>query len=365
MIEFENLHLSNEKFFSEFSSSFNETLNSGWYILGNRVSEFEQSFAEFCGAEYCIGVASGLDALMLSIRAHEFPEDSEIIVPSNTYIATILSIMQNGFTPILVEPNMGTYNIEASEIAKHITDKTAAIMVVHLYGKLCEMDKIGELAKEKGLKVFEDCAQAHGASLNGKRAGNWSDAASFSFYPTKNLGALGDAGAVVTNDKEVYERIRMLRNYGSNVKYYNEHVGFNSRLDELQAGFLSVKLKYLDQITAHKRGLAQIYLNELKSVILPEVHDGYFDVYHIFNIRTEQRDVLKQHLLDNGIKSEIHYPVPPHKQVAFKSFLGNSEAGSYPISEKIHETTLSLPISYGNTESEINEVCKVINGFYA
>lgn len=361
MIEYENLAKLNEPFFDEYKSIFDETLQSGWYILGNKVSEFEKEFAHFSGTNYCAGVANGLDALTLSLKSFNFKKGSEVIVPSNTYIATILSIVENGLKPVLVEPDIHTYNIDANKIEEKINSNTVAIMVVHLYGKVCEMDKIVNIANSNNLKVIEDCAQAHGAIYKGKKAGNWGDFGAFSFYPTKNLGALADAGAITTNSEDFFNKIKCLRNYGSNKKYYNEVVGFNSRLDEIQAAFLSVKLKHLDHINNHKRALASLYLNNLKSdYILPIVDSDYIDVYHIFNIRHKRRNELKEFLLKNDIKTEIHYPVAPNKQ---KAMIGILDHFKTPIAEEIHQTTLSLPISYFHSTDDIFKVIETLNKF--
>jgi len=360
MIDYENLRKLNEPFFDAFRASFNETLKGGWYILGNNVVKFEQEFAAYCNAAYCVGLASGLDALSLALRCFDFRPGDEIIVPSNTYIATILAIIQNDLKPVLVEPDVTTYNIDPKLIQEKITSRTKAIMVVHLYGKVCDMDPIIQLADRNDLKIIEDCAQAHGARYKGEMAGNFGDFGAFSFYPTKNLGALGDAGAVTTNDVKLADTIRTLRNYGSKVKYVNELVGYNSRLDEIQAGFLSVKLKHLDEINAHKRKLASYYLQGLNSdFILPKVDPDFFDVYHIFNIRHQKRDALKEYLLTNGIKTEIHYPIAPHDQKAMKGIVD----GDYPISTEIHNTTLSLPVSYFHSESDILKTIELLNAF--
>jgi dTDP-4-amino-4,6-dideoxygalactose transaminase len=357
MIEYENLQKVNEKLFNKYQNNFNVFIKSGWYILGNQVSKFEENFASFCGTNYCVGVASGLDALILAIDAFEFPKDSEIIVPSNTYIATILAIVRNGFKPILVEPNINTYNIDPYKIEKRITKNTKAILVVHLYGKACEMDKITKISNKYGLKILEDCAQAHGAKFKGQKVGSFG-VGCFSFYPTKNLGALGDAGAVTCDDKKYMQKIKSLRNYGSSKKYYNDDLGYNSRLDEIQAGFLSIKLEVLDDITNHKRVLAKLYLDNLDDkFIKPVVDKDCFDVYHIFNVRCKNRDFLKSYLLDNGIKTEIHYPLAPCKQKSMGKFI----SGNYPISQEIHSTTLSLPISYFHTTDNVLEVCRVMN----
>lgn len=360
MIEYESLKKLNQSFVAAYKESFNNTLESGWYILGKNVSQFEQEFAAYCNTPYFVGLASGLDALSLSLKCFDFKAGDEVIVPSNTYIATILSIVQNGLTPILVEPDMLTYNIDPGLIEERITSRTKAIMVVHLYGKACDMDPILQLASKYGLKVIEDCAQAHGALYKGKMAGSFGDFGAFSFYPTKNLGALGDAGGITTNDSRLAEMVTVLRNYGSKEKYINELVGYNSRLDEMQAGFLSVKLKRLDEINTHKRKLASLYLKELSSdFILPNVNPDYFDVYHIFNIRHPRRDELRDYLLQNGVKTEIHYPVAPHRQEAMKAVI----VGDYPISTEIHNTTLSLPVSYAHTENDVLSVIEVMNKF--
>ncbi len=361
MIEYENLGKLNKPFFEEYQKAFKETLEGGWYIMGKGVQTFENEFADYCGAKHSIGVANGLDALIIALRAFNFEKGSEIIVPSNTYIATILSILHNGLIPVMVEPDRTTYNLDVKRIEEKITSKTRAIIPVHLYGKMCEMDTITSIAKKHNIKVIEDCAQSHGAKYKEVKAGNWGDLNAFSFYPTKNLGAIGDAGAITTNDKELASSVYALHNYGSKVKYYNELVGFNSRLDEVQAVFLSIKLKYLDNINEHKRKLATIYLQNLKSdYVKPVVHPDYFDVYHIFNVRHPKRDDLKAYLLKNEIKTDIHYPVAPDKQSAMKGILDNQP---YPISEEIHQTTLSLPISYFHTEQDISRVIEVMNKF--
>lgn len=359
MIEYENLGRTNRSFEEEYKKCFISFLEGGWYILGKQVQCFEENFAAYCGTKYCVGVASGLDALMLALRINDFPKESEVLVPSNTYIATILSILQCGLKPVLVEPNIHTYNIDPLKIEDYISSKTRAIMVVHLYGKACDMTPIMQIAEKYNLQLIEDCAQAHGAKYKGRKVGTFGIGA-FSFYPTKNLGALGDAGAITTNDQKADSVFRALRNYGSNIKYQNDYVGYNSRLDEIQAALLNVKLKYLDEINAHKRRLAQIYIEGLKDdFIKPVVSSDNFDVYHIFNIRHPKRDVLREYLLKNGIKTDIHYPIPPHKQRAMQGIL----KGEYPISEEIHHTTLSLPISYGHSEDDICQVIEIMNKF--
>lgn len=360
LIDYENLANLNRPYYDEFQSAFREVLKSGWFVLGQNVTKFESEFAQYLNVDYCIGVASGLDALVLSLKALDLEPNSEIIVPSNTYIATILAILQCGHMPVLVEPDILTYNIDPSKIAKSITLKTRAIIVVHLYGKPCDMDPIIDICHQYNLFLIEDCAQAHGAEYKGKKVGSFGQMAAFSFYPTKNLGCLGDGGAVVTSHEEYNEKVRMLRNYGSKVKYYNEHIGFNSRLDEVQATFLSIKLKHLDLINYHKRKLAAIYRKNLNAnYVLPHETSETYDVYHIFNVRHSKRYLLKEYLLNNGIKTEIHYPVSPNKQKA----LSHLNLGDFPISEEIHRTTLSLPISTFHTEDDIYKVIEVMNRF--
>jgi len=361
MIKYEDLYKSNESFLAEIRENVIEVINSGWYILGSAVKKFEKEFADFHGNGEAIGVASGLDALTIGLRALDLPEGSEVIVPSNTYIATILSIVQNNLKPVLVEPEIDTYNISADEIKKSITHNTSAILMVHLYGKISEMDKIMEIANNHNLKVIEDCAQAHGAMLDNKKAGTFGDIGAFSFYPTKNLGAMGDAGAILCRDRALAEKIRSLRNYGSAKKYYNKYIGYNSRLDEIQAAILSVKLKYLNTINNHKRELANLYFEKLKDdFILPRRHERYFDVFHIFNIRHPERDRLKIYLSERKIMTEVHYPVAPNNQEALKEFFYGM---NFPIAEEIHQTTLSLPISYAHNKAEIEKVIEAINRF--
>lgn len=361
MIEYENLKLVNAPYEAAYRKVFENFLCRGWYILGEEVMRFEEEFATFIGSKYCIGMANGLDALYLSLLSLDLPPESEVIVPSNTYIATILSIVNAGLVPILVEPELSTYNIDPALIEARITHQTKAIMAVHLYGKPCKMDQIMAIAQSHHLEVIEDCAQAHGASYLSKKVGTWGKFGAFSFYPTKNLGALGDAGAVTTSDKEMAIKLRALRNYGSHQKYHNAYIGINSRLDELQAAFLRIKLKNLETITAHKRKLATIYNTQIvnPNIILPTAVENAFEVFHIYNIRTERRDELKNFLLKNGIKTEIHYPVAPHNQTAYRMRL----KGLFPICQKIHQTTLSLPISTANTQQEIMTIADMINRF--
>lgn len=358
IIEYENLARLNQRFFEAYQAQFKKVLENGWYILGESVARFENEFAAYCGSRYCVGVASGLDALILALRVFDFPAGSEVLVPSNTYIATILSILQNGLKPVLVAPDIRTYNIDPQKIESKITKKTKAILVVHLYGKACDMGPILDLARKYKLEVIEDCAQAHGARYKGQKVGTFGTINAWSFYPTKNLGALGDAGAITTDDSALAERIKVLRNYGSQKKYYNECLGINSRLDEIQAAFLLVKLKALDAINTHKRQLAQLYLSGLSDrFVKPVTEPDFYDVYHIFNIRHQNRDQLRSYLLEQGIKTEIHYPIAPHAQVAMKGILDDQIC---PIAQEIHETTLSLPISYFHVKKDIQQVINVL-----
>lgn len=361
MIEYENLSILNQPFIGDFQRKLDEVLKNGRFILGNHVQEFEKQFASYCGSKYCAGVGNGLDALQLALKTFSFPKNAEVIVPSNTYIATILSVLNCGLCPVLVEPDPQTYTIDPSKIEEAINRRTVAILAVHLYGKCCAMDQILSLAKKHGLKVIEDCAQAHGAMYKGEKAGTFGDFGAFSFYPTKNLGALGDGGCVTSNQEDLTREIRILRNYGSESKNITDRIGVNSRLDELQAAFLLVKLKALDAINEHKRKLAHIYFRELKDdFIKPAVNSNHYDVYHIFNIRHKRRDNLKSFLLKNEIHTEIHYPIPPHHQVALKEIFGDR---TFPVSEEIHATTLSLPISFIHSENDILRITEVMNKF--
>lgn len=360
MIEYENLSKSNNLFNKEYKKEFDRILKEGRFILGKNVTSFEEKFAKYVGTDFCVGVNSGLDALTLAIKSLKLPKNSEIIVPSNTYIATILAIINNGLKPVLVEPRIDTYNINPELIEEHITCYTKAILVVHLYGKVCEMDSIKGICKRNNLYLIEDCAQSHGATYNLQMTGSFGDLGCFSFYPTKNLGALGDGGAITINNLVLNKGLRILRNYGSEIKYENIEVGFNSRLDDLQAAFLNIKLKYLDKINKHKRKLAKIYFDNLKSdFIVPVQHEDYYDVFHIFNIRHKKRNELREYLLKEGIITEIHYPIPPHKQKAINNLFNKD----YPISEEIHNTTLSLPISFFHTEEDIYKVVEILNKF--
>lgn len=361
MIQFLDLKKLNEKYYEEISDAMDTVLKSGWYIMGENVRKFEREFAMYCGTKYCVGVANGLDALTLIIKAYGIGEGDEVLVPSNTYIASILAISANGATPVLVEPTLETYNINPLEIEKKITENTKAILVVHLYGQSCDMNAINSLAQKYNLKVIEDCAQAHGAVYNGKKVGNLGDAGGFSFYPGKNLGALGDGGAITTNDVELYSNLMAHRNYGSHKKYENIYKGVNSRLDEIQAAVLSVKLTHLDEENAYRRQIAKYYLEHIKNpqIELPKLQSEDQHVWHVFVIRTSDRNRLQQYLQDNDIQTIIHYPIPPHKQQAYKEW----NHLSYEVSEKIHAEILSLPISPVIPWDDVKKVVEVINQY--
>ncbi|WP_276348696.1 DegT/DnrJ/EryC1/StrS family aminotransferase [Daejeonella sp. JGW-45] len=362
MIEYENLNKVNSRFEESFGEVFKEFIKKGRYILDSEVEHFENEFAKYCGSKFCIGVASGLDALYLSLIALDLPKGSEVLVPSNTYIATIFSILQAGLKPVLVEPRITTYNIDPHQIKRHLSSATKAIIVVHLYGKPCEMDAIKAITDLHDLHLIEDCAQAHGATFQGKKVGTFGIMGAFSFYPTKNLGALGDAGAIITDNEELAEKLRALRNYGSDKKYYNKYTGINSRLDELQAAFLRIKLRHLDDLNSHKVSLANIYLSTIsnKSIILPIVQKNIADVWHIFNIRHDKRDGLRQYLLANGIKTEVHYPLAPHRQTACNGLFGGLH---FPIADEIHRTTLSLPVSIIHTKRDAEYIAEALNSY--
>lgn len=359
-IPYENLKILNKPFEALLKQKFSDFLNKGWYILGEEVSLFEKEFGDFHNENYVTGVANGLDALILSLKCCNFKKGDEVLVPSNTYIATILAILHCDLIPVFVEPELETYNIDPEKIEAVLTNRTKALMVVHLYGRCCEMDPIMSITKDKNLILIEDCAQAHGATYKGKLAGTFGDFGAFSFYPTKNLGALGDAGAIICKSAEHYRQLKQLRNYGSEMKYHNGVVGYNSRLDEIQASFLRVKLPYLNEINAHKKHLASLYLKNLKKdFIMPIVNRDFDNVYHIFNVRHCERDRLKAYLLEHKIHTEIHYPVAPHHQKALKEM----NALSFPISEEIHRTTLSLPCSFAHLTDQVERVVEVMNAF--
>lgn len=360
MIEYESLARSNSAYMTELEDAARRVIRSGWYVLGQEVSAFEDEFAKFVGAKHCIGVANGLDALILAVEALDLPKGSDVLVASNTYIATILAIVRAGHRPVLVEPELETFNMDPARLAGAMTPDTRAICVTHLFGKSCRMDAICAFAQEHGLKVVEDCAQSHGAKLAGRMTGTFGDAGCFSFYPTKNLGAIGDAGAVVTDDDALADRLRHMRNYGSRQKYVNEYIGANSRLDEMQAALLRVKLRYLDEMTRHKRALADIYFDNLPGWLkLPRRRDDEYDVFHIFGVRHARRDELRAWLLEQGVKTEIHYPIPPHRQKALQGIV----IGNWAVSEELHATELSLPISVGHSPDEVRTVARLIAGF--
>lgn len=372
MISFLDLKAVNQTCRDELIAACARVIDSGWYIGGNELQQFETSYAEYCGTQYCIGVANGLDALVLVIRAWKelgyLSEGDEILVPSNTYIASILAISENGLVPILVEPDPATFNICPVRAEAAITDKTKAILPVHLYGRLADMPAIMDIAERRGLLVLEDSAQSHGASLDGKKAGNWGHASGFSFYPGKNLGALGDAGAITTNDELLATTLRALRNYGSHEKYKNLYRGVNSRLDEIQAACLSVKLKYLDEQTAHRRDIAELYTRTINnpSIKLPAadsfgVAQNGSHVWHVYTVMCEEREALQKHLTDSGIQTLIHYPIPPHHQRAYEELANHS----FPVSEQIHRQILSLPMGPTLSLIEAEAVVCACNSFIA
>lgn len=361
MIKFLDLHKINEQYREEIDLRIKKVLDSGWYLLGEEDKTFEQNFAKYCGTKHCIGVANGLDALNLIIKAYGFSQGDEIIVPANTYIASILAISENGCTPVLVEPDIDTYNINPNLIEEKITSNTKAIMVVHLYGQAVQMEKIRALAKKYNLKIIEDSAQAHGALYQGKRIGALSDASGFSFYPGKNLGCLGDGGCITTNDDDLAQKIRAIANYGSDRKYHHIYKGVNSRLDEIQAAVLDVKLKCLDKDNARRREISKYYRENIKNplVTLPKTYDENAHVWHVFVVRVDNRDKFQKHLENDGIQTNIHYPTAPHKQECYKEW----NDMSFPITEKIHSEVISIPISPVMDEIEINKVVEVINNY--
>ncbi|RKI43900.1 DegT/DnrJ/EryC1/StrS family aminotransferase [bacterium D16-51] len=351
-----------ELYKEEFERKALEVLASGWYVLGNELNSFEQEYAEYLGVGYCVGVASGLDALKIAIHLLGIGSGDEVIVQGNTYIATVMGITENGARPVFVEPDK-FFNIDVQKIEEKITENTKAIMVVHLYGQAADMHPIMDLSKKYNLRVIEDCAQAHGAEYCGKKVGTFGDIGCFSFYPTKNLGAFGDGGAIVTNCKEFSDRAKVYRNYGSEKKYYNSIIGVNSRLDEIQAGLLRVKLKYLDTLNWERKKIAATYLKNIsqKDVQLPMEHLGCKSVWHQFVVKTKKREKLIKHLDVLGIHSMVHYPIPPHLSEAYRYL--NKAIGSLPITEAYSEEVLSLPIYNGMTDAEIKYVIDGINSF--
>ncbi|MCR4717944.1 MAG: DegT/DnrJ/EryC1/StrS family aminotransferase [Lachnospiraceae bacterium] len=348
---------------SQLRAAFERVYDRSWYIGGEEDSLFEKEFANYCEADYCVGTGNGLDALMLALKSLGVGDGDEVIVPANTYIATALAVTYVGAIPVLVDPDINTFNIDVTKVEEHITSKTKVIMPVHLYGQPCDMNEIMKIAKKYNLFVVEDCAQAHGATYNGKKVGSFGNAAGFSFYPGKNLGALGDAGAIVTNDEVVAKKARALGNYGSDYKYHHIYKGNNSRLDEIQAAFLRVKLNILDKVNGDRRRIAKRYIGEINNakVVMPSVPDYCNPVWHVFGIRTFQRNELEKHLNENGISTNMHYPSPIHMHDCYRD-LGYKK-GDYPIAEEISETELSLPMYYGMTDEEIKQVIDVVNLF--
>ena len=365
MIKNINLQLITEKYIDEIKTAVNRVVESGWYLQGKENEIFEKNYASYIGTSFCIGVANGLDAIRLILRAYieagRLKVGDEIIVPANTYIATILGITENGLNAVLVEPDLLTYQIDPDLIEQSITSKTKGIMIVHLYGQCAFNEKVEHLCKKYNLFLFEDNAQAHGCIFNGKKTGSLGDASAHSFYPTKNLGAFGDAGAVTTNDKEIASLIRTLANYGSSKKYVFDYIGFNSRLDEIHAAILDIKLKYLDQDNNLRKKVASIYIENIKNenVILPNIKNWESNVFHIFPIRSNYRDQLLKYLNENGIQAVVHYPIPPHLQKCYPEWSNLM----FPITEKIHNEELSLPISQVQTEEETFEIVRLINLF--
>ena len=364
-IPFLDLKKANNQYRDELIQAITEVIDSGWYIKGHQAEAFEEEFSQYCGSSYCVGVGNGLDALTLIIRAFkemgELQNGDEVIVPANTYIATILAITENNLIPVLVEPDIQTFNLSPKFTNEAVTKKTRAIMAVHLYGQMADMVKLNEIASEHDLLIIEDCAQAHGAKIDNKKAGNWSSAAGFSFYPGKVLGALGDAGCITTNNKELACLIRALGNYGSEEKYINLYQGINSRLDEIQASVLRVKLKYLESEIQYRRFVADIFIKNIKNkkIILPLWNKIEEHVFHLFVVRTKERKLFQEHLRDNGIEALFHYPVAPHKQLAYKNLVEID----LPITESLHQEVISLPIGPVIREEDIYKIVEVVNDF--
>ena len=365
MIKFLDLQKINAQYELELKEAAQRVIDSGWYLLGKELQTFEASYAQFCGTKHCLGVGNGLDALRLIFKAYielgVMQKGDEIIVPANTYIASVLAVTDNNLIPIFVEPNNETCNLDASKIEKEITSKTKGILTVHLYGQNSIDAKMSQICKKHDLKLIEDSAQSHGASWNGKTMGGIGDAAGHSFYPGKNLGALGDAGAVTTNDEKLYLAIKALRNYGSHKKYENCYQGLNSRLDEIQAAFLNVKLKYVQQDILSRRKVAYYYLENIdnEKITLPKVINNRGHVWHLFVIRIKERNELQKYLLENGVQTLIHYPIPPHQQKAYEAY----NHLSFPISEKIHNEVLSLPLSPVMTNEDVEAIVVLINKY--
>ncbi|MFN9519593.1 MAG: DegT/DnrJ/EryC1/StrS family aminotransferase [Bacteroidota bacterium] len=365
MIKFLDLQKINKRHEAEFTAAMHRVLDSGWYILGKEVEDFEKAYAAYCGSKYCLGVANGLDALILIFRAYietdKLKKGDEVLVPANTYIASILALSANELVPVPVEPDMKTYNMTGANLKQAITEKTKAVLAVHLYGQCADMKSIQQVADAHNLLVVEDAAQAHGASHHGQRAGAIGHAAGHSFYPGKNLGALGDGGAITTNDEELYTTMKALRNYGSHIKYQNLYKGYNSRLDELQAAFLSAKLPMLDEDNNSRKRIATAYLHGIKNPLiqLPFVAVENEHVWHLFVVRTANRDVFQKYLTDNGVQTVIHYPIPPHHQKAYSEWSNRS----YPLTEQLHNEVISLPISPVMPDDEVEQVIRCVNNW--
>lgn len=361
MIKFLDLAKINNRFSEEIKERFVSIQNAGLYLNAKQVSNFEQNFAKYCGTKYCVSCASGLSALELIIKAYNFAKDDEIIVPANTYIATIMAIIHNGCTPVFVEPDIETMNIDVNKIEEKITSRTKAIMIVHLYGQAVQTDKVIELAKKYNIKVIEDSAQAHGAEYKGIKTGNLGDVSGFSFYPTKNLGSMGNGGCITTNDEKLAKKIRTLANYGAEIRNHNIYDGTNSRLDEFQAAILDIKLKYLDEDNNRRRIISKKYRENIKNELIkiPQTYDEKAHVWHILGVRTKNREHLKEYLAKNSIESLIHYPIPPHKQECNKKYNNLS----LPITEEIHRTILSIPLSPVLTDSEVDYIIEKLNQY--
>ncbi|WP_432462972.1 DegT/DnrJ/EryC1/StrS family aminotransferase [Agarivorans sp. QJM3NY_33] len=364
-VNFLDLKRINAQYQDDLKQACSRVIDSGWYIMGNELSQFESEFAEYCGTKHAVGVANGLDALILVLRAWKemgkLVDGDEVIVPANTYIASILAITENRLTPVLVEPDPNTYNLTKEGIEEVITSRTKAILPVHLYGLISPMPEIMQIAKDHSLLVLEDCAQSHGAMIDGKKSGDWGDAAGFSFYPGKNLGALGDAGAITTNDDGLAQTLKALRNYGSHKKYENLYQGINSRLDEIQAAMLRVKLKYLDVETSRRQAISKRYRDEINNslVVLPKVESEAAHVWHLFVVRCELRESLQNWLSHYGVQTLIHYPIPPHKQAAYNELNHQSK----PITEMIHQQVISLPLDPSMSDEAVTKVIQLVNKF--
>lgn len=365
MIKFLDLQMINSNYELELKKAASRVIESGWYLMGKELEAFEKNYASFCGVKYCLGVANGLDALRLIFMAYIemgiMKKGDEIIVPANTYIASILAITDNDLIPVFVEPNLETFNIDTGKIEAAITTKTKAILTVHLYGRISTDNEMLEICSKYNLKLIEDAAQSHGAKWKGKISGSIGDVAGHSFYPGKNLGALGDAGAITTNDRELAKTIKALRNYGSEKKYKNIYQGINSRLDEIQAAFLSIKLKYIQRDIESRCKVANYYLNKIKNrkIILPKANDNQSNVWHLFVIRTSNREKLQNYLIDNGVQTLIHYPIPPHKQLAYKKYNNLS----LPITETIHRQVLSLPLYSFIDKLDVKKTIEILNDY--